>query len=232
METPKVHFCFTLSEEQLKYLRHKKYKIDRMDCFMSLVSMTVRESKLIQLSKTQKVEILAGQFMVDHTQLAKLWGKDRKTVPKLLDAMESLGIFSSQKVTENRIYTLHSLTAWYVDGQIVHNPFALKRKQDSSGVFHADVPPARVIIVKDENSTKYEADITQSPPDKSKDGIVGNISLGGGAVSEGMSQSNEEGAVGKSDANGKLSVARTEQSSLQSFVVHNFVVNPSSIEGG
>ena len=26
----KIHYCFTLSEEQMKYLRSKKYKIDRM----------------------------------------------------------------------------------------------------------------------------------------------------------------------------------------------------------
>ena len=36
-------------------------------------------------SKTQQVEILCGQCMADNTQLAKLWDKDRKTVPKLLD---------------------------------------------------------------------------------------------------------------------------------------------------
>ena len=53
--------------------------------------------------------------MVDNTQLAKLWDKDRKTVPKLLKAMELVGIFSSQEVEDNHIYTLHCLSGWYVD---------------------------------------------------------------------------------------------------------------------
>ena len=92
------HYCFILSEEQMKYLRSKKYKIDRMECFMSLVELAERETKLVQISKTQQVEILPGQVMVDNTQLAKLWDKDRKTVPKLIEAMEALGISSSQKV--------------------------------------------------------------------------------------------------------------------------------------
>ena len=87
-----IHYCFTLSEEQLKYLRSKKYKIDRMECFTSLVVLAERETKLVQVSKTQQVEILPGQVMVDNTQLAKLWDKDRKTVPKIIEAMESLGI--------------------------------------------------------------------------------------------------------------------------------------------
>jgi len=111
-----IHYCFTLSEEQLEYLRSKKYKIDRMECFMSLVELAERETKLVQKSKVQQVEILPGQVMVDNTQLAKIWDKDRKTVPKLIEAMEFLGISSSQKVGDNRIHTLHAFSGWYVDG--------------------------------------------------------------------------------------------------------------------
>ena len=117
MDDKKLHRCFTFSEDQLKHLRSKKYKIDRMECFMSLVDLAEPVPKLVQISKTKQVEILAGQVMVDNTQLAKLWVKDRKTVPKLLDAMESVGIFSSQEVEDNRIYTLHCLSGWYVDAK-------------------------------------------------------------------------------------------------------------------
>ena len=74
-----------------------------MECFMSLASLAERETTLVPISKTQQVEILCGQCMVDNTQLAKLWDKDRKTVPKLLQAMEAVGISSSQKVGDNRI---------------------------------------------------------------------------------------------------------------------------------
>ncbi|MBQ8457756.1 MAG: hypothetical protein IJ540_09175 [Prevotella sp.] len=52
----RIHYCFILSEEQMKYLRSKKYKIDRMECFMSLVELAERETKLVQLSKTQQVK--------------------------------------------------------------------------------------------------------------------------------------------------------------------------------
>ena len=148
MEMEKIHYCFTLSEEQLKFLRSKKYKIDRMECFMSLVELTERDTKLESISKTQQGEILRGQVMVDNTQLAKLWNIDRKMVPKLLEAMESLGISSSQKVGENRIHTLHSLSGWYVDGHLVGNDYAIRRKPGTSTIIHADVPPARVITIE------------------------------------------------------------------------------------
>ena len=35
MDKQKIHYCFTLSDAQMEYLRCKKYKIDRMECFMS-----------------------------------------------------------------------------------------------------------------------------------------------------------------------------------------------------
>ena len=72
MDKQKIHYCFTLSDEQVEYLRCKKYKIDRMECFMSLATLAVRETILVPVSKTQQVEILCGQCMVDNTQLAKL----------------------------------------------------------------------------------------------------------------------------------------------------------------
>ena len=88
------YFCFTLSGGQVEFLRSKKYKIDRMDCFMSLVGLAARESEFVQLSKTQQLEILPGQVLIDNSRLARLWGMDRKTVPKLIEAMEALGISS------------------------------------------------------------------------------------------------------------------------------------------
>ena len=148
MDRQKIHYCFTLSEEQLEYLRCKKYKIDRMECFMSLVILAERETKQVPISKTQKVEILPGQVMVDNTQLAKLWNKDRKTVPKILEAMEALGISSSQKIGENRIHTLHSLSGWYVDGKFRGNYYSLKPNADKTAIVHADVPPAKLITIE------------------------------------------------------------------------------------
>ena len=71
MDDKKLHRCFTFSEEQLKHLRSKKYKIDRMECFMSLVDLAEPVPKLVQISKTKQVEILAGQVMVDNTKSGK-----------------------------------------------------------------------------------------------------------------------------------------------------------------
>ena len=197
MDKEKIHYCFTLSEEQLEYLRSKKYKIDRMECFMSLVVLAEQETKLVSLSKPQQVEILPGQVMVDNTQLAKLWDKDRKTVPKLLVVMESLGISSSQKIGENRIHTLHSLSGWYMDGRFVKNPFALRRDANGSAIVRVDVPPARVITTDVADGIIKGKDGSGLDGYNSQEGNMGKISSVDGHVSYPSPQSNDSGNVSK-----------------------------------
>ena len=204
-----IHYCFTLSDEQVKFLRSKKYKIDRMDCFMSLVTLAAREKKILPLSKTQQVEILPGQVMVDYTQLAKLWDKDRKTVSKLMGTMEALGISSSQKIGENRIHTLHSLSGWYVDGKFRGNYFSLKPNADKTAIVHAEVPTAQVITVElpDEQSKPKESSGADS--EKSTLASKGENPSADGSMSHLSPQSNDSGNVGKSGTDDKSSDVHT-----------------------
>ena len=212
----KIHYCFTLSEEQMKYLRSKKYKIDRMECFMSLVELAERETKLVQISKTQQVEILLAQVMVDNTQLAKLWDKDRKTVPKLIEAMEALGISSSQKVGDNRIHTLHAFSGWYVDGRFVKNPFATRRNADGTAIVTAEVPPARVITIEVSDDKNIGEEGSGADSDNSQVGNVGVIQSADGNVSHTSLQSNDNGYVGKSETDGKHSESPHNDNSAHS----------------
>ena len=222
MYDQKIHYCFTLSEEQLEYLRSKKYKIDRMECFMSLVELAERETKLVQISKVQQVEILPGQVMVDNTQLAKLWDKDRKTVPKLIEAMEALGISSSQKVVDNRIHTLHAFSGWYVDGMFVKNPFATRRNADGTAIVTAEVPPAKVITIEVPDDRNKGAEDSDSDSDNSQGGNAGVIPSADSRVPHPSPPSNDSNNVGKSVKDGKTS------DSSQNNISHQSADIPSS----
>ena len=222
MYDQKFHYCFTLSEEQMKYLRSKKYKIDRMECFMSLVELAERETKLVQLSKTQQVEILPGQVMVDNTQLAMLWDKDRKTVPKLIEAMEALGISSLQKVGENRIHTLHAFSGWYVDGMFVKNPFATRRNADGTAIVTAEVPPARVFAIEVLDDENISEESSTSDSDNSQVSSLGAVPSADSILSHLSPQSNDSNNVGKSVTDGRTS------DSSQNNIFHQSVDIPSS----
>ena len=212
----KIHYCFTLSEEQLEYLRSKKYKIDRMECFISLVELAERETKLVQISKTQQVEILPGQVMVDNTRLAKLWDKDRKTVPKLIEAMEALGISSSQKVGDNRIHTLHAFSGWYVDGMFVKNPFATRRNANGTSIVTEEVPPARVLTIELSDDRNKGAEGSDSNSDNSQLSSVGVIPSADSKVSHPSPQSNDSSNVGKSVTDGRTTYSSQNNISHQS----------------
>ena len=212
----KIHYCFTLSEEQMKYLRSKKYKIDRMECFLSLAELAGRETKLVQISKTQQVEILPGQVMVDNTQLAKLWDKDRKTVPKLIEAMEALGISSSQKVGDNRIHTLHAFSGWYVDGMFVKNPFATRRNADGTAIVTAEVPPAKVITIELSDNKSKDGESPGSERDNSQGGNAGVIPSADSRVPHPSPPSNDSNNVGKSVTDGRTTYSSQNNISHQS----------------
>ena len=222
MYDQKIHYCFTLSEEQMMYLRSKKYKIDRMECFLSLVALAERETKLEQISKTQQVEILPGQVMVDNTQLAKIWDKDRKTVPKLIEAMENLGISSSQKVGENRIHTLHAFSGWYVDGMFVKNPFATRRNADGTASVTAEVPPARVFTIEVPDDRNKGSEDSDFDSDNSQGGNASVIPSADSMVPHPSPQSNDSNNVGKS-----VEDERTSDSS-QNNISHQSADIPSS----
>ena len=217
-----IHYCFILSEEQMEYLRSKKYKIDRMECFMSLVELAECETKLVQISKTQQVEILPGQVMVDNTQLAKLWDKDRKTVPKLIEAMEALGISSSQKEGDNHIHTLHAFSGWYVDGMFVKNPFATRRNADGTAIVTAEVPPARVFTIEVPDDRNKGAEDSDFDSDNSQGGNAGVIPSADSMVPHPSPQSNDSNNVGKS-----VEDERTSDSS-QNNISHQSADIPSS----
>ena len=201
MAKQKIHYCFTLSEQQVELLRSKKYKIDRMECFMSLVTLAARETKLVPISKTQQVEIMAGQCMVDNTQLARLWDKDRKTVPKILEAMEAQGISSSQKVGEIRIHTLHALSGWYIDGRFFKNGFRAQPSTGGSENVRVDVPPARVITIEAEDTANKGTGDATSGNANSTPVTEGTVSSFGGTpiASPSLPNGNAVDAKSRSD---------------------------------
>ncbi len=223
MAEKKIHYCFTLSEDQVEHLRSKKYKIDRMECFMSLVTLAERETKLVPVSKTQQVEILPGQCMVDNTQLSKLWNKDRKTVPKLLEAMEQLGISSSQKVGENRIHTLHALTGWYVDGTFVKNGFLVRPKPGSTETVHVDVPAARVITIDPDNPDNTDKDDATASKANSTPATEGRVSSFGGTSSNASAQHQ-----GNSNDAKSMSESQPSASAVNGHFPQSGNPNPSS----
>lgn len=231
MDKQKIHYCFTLSDVQMEYLRCKKYKIDRMECFMSLASLAERETTLVSISKDpNKWKSCVGNVWLIIPNLPSSGIKTAKTVPKLLQAMEAVGISSSQKVGDNRIITLHSLSGWYVDGRFVKNGFSLKRNADGSTIIHTEVPQTRVIVTTTEDDTKSDKEDGHSANGISDTDNKGNSSTADISSSLNSTSSNDNRSVGKVGMNGNLSDAVTGRISPQQNYTRQSVGNPSSLQ--
>ena len=126
-----------------------------------------------------------------------------------------MDIFSSQELEDNRIYTLHCLSGWYVDAKFVSNAFTLKRNNDRMAIIHADVPVAKVIITEEPDDKQKVKDGSASGSDKSKDSAEGNNPQATGNVSQQSPQSNDSGNVDKSRADGNKSPSPPETNSPQ-----------------
>jgi len=145
-----IYRCFIFDKQQEGFLRDRRYKIDRMGCFMSLVDMVVLVPTLVDISDHRQVELVQGQFMASDVELSHLWCLDRKTVSKLMKQMESLGMFTATKVSEVSVYSIHTLSGWIENGNLVMNQFYHKPPKPGETPMWK-IPEVNRVVVKDED---------------------------------------------------------------------------------
>ena len=120
-------YCLVLSESQARFLATSKYGIDRMKALMSLVELASTENRTYE-KKGFSANLNVGQLVMSEVELSRLWKCDRKTVSRVLDTMNELGIVSTTQNNRTSIHTLLCVSAWYVNGQRVINPYYVPMK--------------------------------------------------------------------------------------------------------
>ena len=120
-------YCLVLSESQARFLATSKYGIDRMKALMSLVELASTENRTYE-KKGFSANLNVGQLVMSEVELSRLWKCDRKTVSRVLDTMNGLGIVSTTQNNRTSIHTLLCVSAWYINGQMVVNPYYIPMK--------------------------------------------------------------------------------------------------------
>lgn len=118
-----------LSNEQVNYLMGGTAGINRLSCLFQLIQIVTR-----QIESTNEVgETATALWEVNMSEVAlsKLWKCDRKTVSKMLDHMNKLGILSSVQTRRGSVHTLLCISAWIVDGKKYVNPHYVPINQRS-----------------------------------------------------------------------------------------------------
>ena len=123
-----TYYCLVLSQSQMQYLAGSKYGIDRMKALASLIELAATSDAEYQ-KKGFSSAIRIGQIIISEVELSHLWKCDRKTVSKILDRMNQVGLLASVQTNRTSIHTLLCVSAWYLDGRQINNPFYVPMKK-------------------------------------------------------------------------------------------------------
>lgn len=122
-----LSYCIVLSQEQLSYLAGSKYGIDRMKILHRLIEEAVLKETDYAI-KGFSTTLQVGQAVLSEVDLANKLGYDKKTISRVLDKMNQLGIVASTQSNRTSIHTLKCISAWMQDGNRIDNPFYVRLK--------------------------------------------------------------------------------------------------------
>lgn len=74
-----------------------------------------------------------GQVATSDVELAEYLGCNRKTIGKLIDSFNRLGMLTTKTNNRTSVHTLHFLTGWYVDGVLLTNPHYVRPSATAKG---------------------------------------------------------------------------------------------------
>lgn len=126
-----LNYCIVLSSEQLAYLAGSKYGIDRMKILHRLIEAAVLEENDYAI-KGFSTTLQVGQAILSEVDLSCKLGYDKKTISRVLDKMNQLGIVASTQSNRTSVHTLKCISAWMENGNRIDNPFyvRIKDRQD------------------------------------------------------------------------------------------------------
>ena len=138
-------YCIVLASDQLAFLGGSKYGIDRMKNLYQLIEAAVLEENDYAI-KGFSTTLQVGQAILSEVDLSCKLGYDKKTISRVLDKMNQLGIVSSTQSNRTSVHTLKCVSARMLDGNRIDNPFydRIKDRQEegeNTGALSDDAKP-------------------------------------------------------------------------------------------
>lgn len=116
-----IHYCTILSAEQWDFLLEGKFSTHRQKCLYKLMTDAVQVETSYKI-KGVEIALEVGEVAASDVELAEYLGCNRKTIGKLIDSFNRLGMLTTRTNNRTSIHTLHFLTGWYVGGVLITNP--------------------------------------------------------------------------------------------------------------
>ena len=124
-EKQSIHYCTILSDEQWNFILEGRFSAQRQRCLHRLMTHAVRTKTVCNI-KGIEIALEVGEVAASDVELAEYLKCNRKTIGKLIDSFNRLGVLTTRTNNRTSIHTLHFLTGWYVGGVLMTNPHYVK----------------------------------------------------------------------------------------------------------
>lgn len=131
-EKQTIHYCTILSAGQWDFLLEGKFSAFRQKCLYRLMTGAVRERTAYKI-KGVEIVLEVGQVAASDVELAEFLGCNRKTIGKLIDSFNRLGMLTTRTNNRTSVHSLHFLTGWYVGGVLITNPHYVRPSATAKG---------------------------------------------------------------------------------------------------
>ena len=136
-EKQTVHYCTILSDEQWNFILEGRFSAQRQRCLHRLMTHAVRTKTVCNI-KGIEIALEVGEVAASDVELAEYLKCNRKTIGKLIDSFNRLGVLTTRTNNRTSIHTLHFLTGWYVGGVLLTNPHYVRpsanAKEQADGI--------------------------------------------------------------------------------------------------
>ena len=127
MDQP-ISYTLVLNKNQADYLAASKYGINRMQALVSLIDLAKSADEEYTM-KGYSTTVIAGQFVASEVELSRIWKCDRKTVSRVLDQMNQMGLISTVQNNRTSIHTVYCVQNWRFENRTVYNKFYEKQRK-------------------------------------------------------------------------------------------------------
>ena len=117
-----ISYSLILNKVQANYLSASKYGINRMQALVSLIDLTQTKEETYE-KRGFSATVHVGQFVASEVELSRLWKCDRKTVSRVLDQMNRVGLISTVQTNRTSTHTLLCVGSWIINGETIKNRF-------------------------------------------------------------------------------------------------------------
>lgn len=131
-EIQNIHYCTILSAGQWNFLLEGRFCALRQKCLYRLMNGAVRTRTAYKI-KGIDIVLEVGQVAASDVELAEFLGCNRKTVGKLIDSFNRLGMLTTRTNNRTSVHSLHFLTGWYIEGVLITNPHYVRPSATAKG---------------------------------------------------------------------------------------------------